>query len=76
MMDHMENFGWGMGFGGLFMLLFWGLIILGIAVLIKSLWPNNNTQQKTALEILQARYARGEIDREEYLQKKTDLESK
>jgi putative membrane protein len=65
--------GWGMGFGMLFMLLFWVLIILGIAALIRWL-PSRSSRDKTPLDILQERYARGEIDREEYEQKKRDLE--
>jgi putative membrane protein len=76
-MDHMMSFGWGMGFGWVFMLLFWGLIILGIAALVKILWQSNGsgTKSKTALDILQERYARGEIDREEYERIKHDLQS-
>lgn len=65
--------GWGMGFGMLFMLLFWVLIILGIVAFIR--WPlSRSSRDKTPLDILKERYARGEIDREEYEQKKRDLE--
>ncbi len=71
--------GWGMGFGMLFMLLFWVLIILGIVALIRWLMPQSSpgsgSRDKTPLEIVQERYARGEIDRDEYEQKKRDLES-
>ena len=76
-MDNMMNYGWGMGFGWVFMLLFWGLIILGIVALIKVLWQPNggSSKSKTALDILQERYARGEIDREEYERIKHDLQS-
>ena len=70
--------GWGMGFGFIFMLLFWGLIILGIVTLIRWLMTQSPTSRspdnKTPLEIVQERYARGEIDREEYEQKKRDLQ--
>lgn len=70
--------GWGMGFGFVFMLLFWGLVILGIAALIRWLMtqstPGHDSRGKTPLEIVQERYARGEIDREEYEQMKRDLE--
>lgn len=77
MIGHMENIGWGMGFGWVFMLLFWGLIILGIAALIKSLWSSNGrrAKPKTALDMLQERYACGEINREEYERMKRDLQS-
>ena len=72
--------GWGMGmaFGWIFMILFWGLVILGIVLVVKWLMTQSSGEQiargKTALEILQERYARGDIEREEYEQKKRDLE--
>jgi putative membrane protein len=80
MMGDMGNFGWVMGgFGVVFMILFWGLIILGIAALIKWLigqpLGGSNPREKTALDMLQERYARGEIDRDEYEQKKRDLQA-
>lgn len=66
-----------MGFGGPFMLLFWVLVIIGIVVLVKWLAGQSSSRrdarERTALEILQERYARGEIDRDEYEQKKRDL---
>lgn len=79
MMSDWDSFGgWGMGFGIVFMLLFWGLVIIGIAALIRWLLtpssPGRSARDKTPLEIVQERYARGEIDREEYEQKKRDLE--
>lgn len=79
MMSDWNHFGgWGMGFGIVFMVLFWALVILGIAALIRWLLtqssPGRRSRDKTPLETLQERYARGEIDREEYEQKKHDLE--
>ncbi len=77
MMNNWNGFsGWGMGLGFIFMLLFWGLVILGIAALIRLLMTSSSRgpRDKTPLEIVQERYARGEIDREEYEQKKRDLE--
>ena len=69
----------GMGMGWIFMVLVWGLIIAGIVVLVKWLMTQNSMGQvppnKTAMEILQERYARGEIDRDEYEQKRRDLGS-
>lgn len=80
MMNDWNGFGgWGMGFGFVFMLLFWGLVILGIAALIRWLMtqssPDKRPRDKTPLEIAQERYARGEIDREEYERMKRDLEA-
>lgn len=78
-MGEMGNFGgWGPGFGWLFMILFWALVILGIVAILKWLMGSNGnptSPRKTARQILEERYARGEIDREEFEQKKHDLES-
>lgn len=80
MMNDWNGFGgWGMGLGFIFMLLLWGLVILGIAALIRWLMaqpiPIQSPRDKSPLEIVQERYARGEIDREEYEQKMRDLKS-
>ncbi len=80
MMGDMGGLGWwGPGFGWVFMLLFWLLIIFGAAALIKWLVSQSRgadqPREKTPLEILQARYARGEIGREECELKRRDLES-
>ena len=75
MLHNVGDFGWGMGIGWVLMLLFWGLIILGIMALMKWLRSSSSreTGKKTALDILDDRYARGEIDSEEYQRKKVDL---
>lgn len=78
--------GWGMGWGWhwLGMLLFWLVPLLVVIVLaavaIKYLFSGgarSNTvvrdSQNRALEVLEERYAKGEINREEYLQKRDDL---
>lgn len=86
MMGNWSEFGgWGMGFGFLFMVLFWAFVILGIVALFRWLmWESQDRRMqdgrslprdKTPLEIVQERYARGEIDREEYEQKRRDLET-
>jgi putative membrane protein len=70
-------FGAGSGFGWVFMILWWGLIIAGIAVLVRWFFSSSTGRSgagHTALDILKERYARGEIDREEYEQKRRDLE--
>lgn len=36
-------------------------------------WQRVDRQEKSALELLDEAYARGEINREEYLQRRTDL---
>ena len=79
MMDNMGWYGgWGMGFGWIFMILFWGVVILGIAALAKWLMGISSGGSvppgKSALELLKERYARGEIGKEEFEQKRRDLE--
>lgn len=72
--DHMSGFmGMGGGFmGGIFMLLFWVLVIIGTVYLIKYL-SQNQKQDKSPLDILKERYAKGEIDKEEFEKRKKDL---
>jgi putative membrane protein len=72
--------GYGMGvFGSIFMIAFWVLILAGVFLLVKWLVGGSSRHVgdarpgSSALEILEERYARGEIDREEFEQKKRDL---
>ena len=76
--NNMMNFGFGSfgGFGWIFMVLWWVLIIAGIVALIKWLTSQSrgtNTHGKSALEILQERYAKGEINKQEFEEKKKDV---
>lgn len=71
--------GWGWGFGFLPMVLFWGVLIVLILLLAKWLFgplPGTGwTRGGRALDVLKERYARGEIGKDEFEQKKRDLES-
>jgi len=72
------GWGWGGGWGMLgfaHMLLWWVLIILGIVVLAKWLFGGASRRPggDRPLDILKERYARGEINKEEFEQKKRDL---
>ncbi len=59
--------------GGLLMIVFWGLVLLGGLALLRSLVGDAGAARQSAIEILQERYARGEIGREEYEQKSRDV---
>ena len=72
MWGHMDDYGWGMGGGG--MLVFWVLLGLGFALLVRYATGCGGKREKSALDILKERYARGEIEREEFEQKKRDLD--
>lgn len=69
----MMGFGFGMGtFGLVWMLLFWGGLIMLAIWLVGLLFPpakgqsNDKRAPASALEILKARYANGELTRQQY----------
>lgn len=67
---------WGMGtFSWVFMILFCGLIILGIVTLVNWIARQNIThvQDKPALETFSMCSVRGKIDKKEFEEKKKDV---
>ncbi|MFQ5846515.1 MAG: SHOCT domain-containing protein [Candidatus Methylomirabilales bacterium] len=68
--------GYGL-FGMLLMLLFWVLIIVGVVLIVRWLIGEARSSQpgssETPLDILKKRYARGEIDKEQFENIKRDL---
>ena len=74
------GWGWGMGLGMISMVLFWVLVILGIVVLVRYVGGSSASSgpppSKTALDLLNERYARGEIDKQDYEERKRDLGKK
>lgn len=73
---------WGWGhliFGGVMMIVFWGGIILLIFLLVRLIGgpgisgDRNAPASATPLDILKERYAKGEIDKKEYEERKKVL---
>ncbi|MFH1156694.1 MAG: SHOCT domain-containing protein [Pseudomonadota bacterium] len=80
------NSGWGMGYnhmmgGGAIMMIFWIVLVVALVLLItggiknRIFMSDTTTRQDSvsSLEILRQRYAKGEIDKMEYEEKKKDL---
>lgn len=77
-----EWMGWGPGWGGMIlgplMMIAWLAILVAVAVSIVR-WLGETgasgvRSERTARDILDERYARGEIDREEYLRRRQDID--
>ena len=69
MMHWGGDFGMGFGGGWIYMIFFWGLIILGIVYLVKMLLGGRSTEEKkseSAQEVLEKRFAKGEMSKEEF----------
>ncbi len=65
-------------FGGGWMMIFWWILIIAvilfvIRVMTKSSMKQSGSQDKSPLEILKQRYAKGEITKEEYEERKNNL---
>ncbi len=76
---HMFEWGWGhMIFGSLFMLLFWVALIVAAVLAVRWLIGFGQGSSRTAsgdssLDVLRERFARGEIDREEFEERRKVL---
>ncbi len=60
--------------GMLFMALFWVALVVGVVLIVKWLIaPGGTSREDSALEILKKRYARGEITKQEFEERKRDV---
>ena len=69
--------GWGWGVAIVHSALWWVVLIVGIIVLVRLLRREPQAgapPAESALEVLKKRYARGEIGRDEFEEKRRDLE--
>jgi len=71
----LSNYGWGVGFGWIFMIFLWALVIFGIMYVVKAISRKTDRQgiDETPLDLLKKRYAQGEITKEEFERIKDDL---
>ena len=82
MWNYFDHMGWGgnffFGFGWIFMIIFWGLVIWAIFALVRSGSGHDHGEKvhggKTALDILKERDAKGEVNKEDFDRMKKDLE--
>ena len=67
---------WGAGWGywgwGWWFWAFWGIVLFAFLMLIGS-WGSNRSIARPEEQILRERYARGEIDKQEFEQRLSDL---
>ena len=76
MWGNMQFGGGSWGGLGIGMVLVWGVILAIIVLLVRGVAGRSPTSvDKTPLQLLKERYARGDIGREEFEQKKRDLEA-
>jgi putative membrane protein len=72
-----DGWGWFWPFHFIIPLLFWALIIVGVVWIVRYVTDSGDHprigRRQPGLDVLEERYARGEINREEYLQKKKDI---
>lgn len=69
---------WWMPFHGIYSLLLLVFLIVGVVALLRwlfgiGMWGVHSRSHSPGLDVLEERYAKGEIQRDEYLQKKRDL---
>ena len=74
-----NDYGWGAGNmmgwfgGGIMMIVFWVLFIALIVWVVREFSGKNSKSSSNALDILKERYAKGEMNKEEFESKKKDI---
>jgi putative membrane protein len=68
MLDMHDGWGWWMLIGWIWMVVFWGLIIWAVFAIVSRLGVGSGQKggRSNAMAILEERFARGEIDREQF----------
>lgn len=74
---YMARWSWGLALVGLLLLAIVIAVVVWLVVMAtRRPGPSAGPPRSNALALLEERYARGEIDREDYLQRRSDLEPK
>lgn len=67
MWDMHDGWGWWMLFGWVWMVVLWGVIIWAVVTLINRIGGRDDRRgRSSAMDILEERFARGEIDRQQF----------
>ena len=79
-MMYWNDGGWGWGawlMMGIFMLVFWGLVAWVVVTLVRGSSGSSGSRrpERSAEEILAERFARGEIDKDEFNERRDALQS-
>jgi putative membrane protein len=56
-------------------LVFWGLVVVALVRVVAYLTGPRGSERSRPLDILKERYAKGEMDREEFERRRRDLEA-
>ena len=65
--------GFGMGFGGAFMWLVWITLVLAIVWVVGQMRSDGARRARSPRELLDERYARGEIDEDDYQRRRATM---
>ncbi len=77
----MDGFGFGHGFGILYWILILVLVVAAAGFILRGFGGStrsdpSSSRDKSPLEILETRYARGEIEHDEFERRKRDLQDR
>jgi putative membrane protein len=72
-MGFQEGWGWMMAMHGFMWLIVVGLLVLAAIAVFRGFGGRGGSERRRALDILEERYARGEIEREEFMRRREDL---
>ncbi len=73
-MMHWGSYGWGVGLGWVYMILFWAVIITAVVYLVKFVENelDGEVRSDTPIDMIKSRYAKGEITKVEFEQLKDE----